>query len=341
MSNAIRKVSRAWCFTVNNPQGPLNFDTSPASLVRYAIYQEERGESGTPHYQGYIELNKPQRGSALKKLPGLETAHLEARQGRREQARDYCRKEDSRIAGPWEFGTWGDGQGDRTDLKAVKRRIDEGATELEIFDEFFGEAVRFHKAFQYYRLLKTPDRKEKTTVYLLVGAPGTGKSRSCLEAYPNAYWKPKGQWWDGYQAQEAIILDDFYGWLPWQELLHIMDRYPLQTQTKGGTVRFLAKNLAITSNTPPDNWYKPNPNIQMEAFYRRVDRYAIFGPLQNGQSTQFWSQSEEEEEDWHKRMTNFQREYYRLYPLMNRSGSVDVNNNNEFEGYAPDLNEME
>jgi len=74
--------------------------------VRYCTGQLEEGEQGLHrHLQGYLELSKPQRLSWLKaQLSG--TAHWEPRRGTREQARDYARKSDTRVEGPWEYGDW-------------------------------------------------------------------------------------------------------------------------------------------------------------------------------------------------------------------------------------------
>ncbi len=100
--------ARSWCITVNNPTEDFfiwNEDEDGGiSDLRYAIYQRERGESGTEHIQGYLEFNKPKRLTWLKGVPGLASAHCEPRRGTREQAADYCRKEETRISGPIEFG---------------------------------------------------------------------------------------------------------------------------------------------------------------------------------------------------------------------------------------------
>lgn len=79
-------VSRSWCFTINNPEGPPALPENS----KY-IYQLEEGESKTPHYQGYVIFSSAQRLSALKKL--IPSAHWEPRRGSHEQAMEYCRKE--------------------------------------------------------------------------------------------------------------------------------------------------------------------------------------------------------------------------------------------------------
>lgn len=49
-------------FTLNNPEGLIYEDEWKAlEKVTYVVYQEEMGDKGTHHLQGYIELNSPQR----------------------------------------------------------------------------------------------------------------------------------------------------------------------------------------------------------------------------------------------------------------------------------------
>lgn len=84
-----------WCFTVNNPQDGLNFD----DRVRYAVWQLERGEQGTNHFQGYLRLKRAASFNAVRNLLP-EGTHIEIARNPI-AAEHYCRKEDSRIGGPF------------------------------------------------------------------------------------------------------------------------------------------------------------------------------------------------------------------------------------------------
>lgn len=132
-----------WCFTLNNPEG-TELPFLPASLS-YVVWQLERGESGTPHFQGYAEFKSRQELSALKKW--LPAAHWEVRKGSQSEARDYCMKEDSRVSGPWEHGVCSVNQpGRRSDLERVAEMIKEDGVSAAI-DAFPAEYIKFSKGF--------------------------------------------------------------------------------------------------------------------------------------------------------------------------------------------------
>jgi hypothetical protein len=51
---------RNWVFTLNNPEGQLTPELDfVVSAVSFLCWQLEVGEEGTPHFQGYVELDRP------------------------------------------------------------------------------------------------------------------------------------------------------------------------------------------------------------------------------------------------------------------------------------------
>lgn len=260
---------RAWVFTLNNPPNALDIEDWP---VKYVIYQKEVGESGTPHFQGYAEFTKPIRLSGVRRLLG--TAHWEPRKGTRDEARAYSSKEDTRVEGPWEYGDWGKGgQGSRTDVSGLKEKVMSGAPLKEIFESETLSFLKYSRSVEKARLLYQPKRDWPVEVTVLVGPTGVGKSKYCREVAPNAYWKQPSNWWDGYDGQADVVLDDYYGWLPFHELLRVLDRYEHQVQSKGGNTQLLAKRIWITSNKSPDQWYDQSKRTYyLKSLYRRLTK---------------------------------------------------------------------
>lgn len=72
-----------------------------ATKAAYVCGQLEEGKEGTRHVQFFLNFKESVRLAGLKKL--CASAHFEpvfVNNG----AHTYCMKEDTRVAGPWEFG---------------------------------------------------------------------------------------------------------------------------------------------------------------------------------------------------------------------------------------------
>lgn len=114
-----------------------------ASCIRYVVFQLEVGEeSGTPHFQGYIELTRPQRMTWLQ-TNFAGSCHYEVRRGTRDEARSYAQKEDTRVSGPWEYGDFNSGgAGTRNDLAALVECCKHGSLK-RVADEHPESMIRY------------------------------------------------------------------------------------------------------------------------------------------------------------------------------------------------------
>lgn len=121
---------------------------------------------------------------------------------------------------------------------------------------------------------RNPNNPPKIQIFW--GDSGTGKTKKAIEENPNAYilTKPNGNntvWWDNYKGESCVILDEFYGWVSYDFLLRLLDRYRLQVQIKGGFVEMSATKFVITSNKDWREWY---PNIDnKQALERRIREF--------------------------------------------------------------------
>ncbi len=97
-------LAMRWCFTYNNyPEHLDEFRHALEQQSKLFIFQEERGESGTPHLQGYVEFKSRQRLATLKNK-FCTTLHWEVAHGTREQNITYCSKEATRSGGVYKHG---------------------------------------------------------------------------------------------------------------------------------------------------------------------------------------------------------------------------------------------
>lgn len=156
-------------------------------------------------------------------------------------------------------------------LKAI---IDEGGDDEEIADMDFKMFLQHHKSINVYRHMKSPKRRTKTQVVVIHGETGSGKSMFVSNLFGSdtdnkVFWKRKGVWWDGYKGQDIVVIDEFYGWIPFDEMLRLLDRYPLTVETKGGCQNFNSKIVFITSNKHPSEWY--SRSWDSAPLYRRLD----------------------------------------------------------------------
>lgn len=285
--------AKDWCFTLNNPESREDeFYAIKMLDYQYLVYQVELGEQGTPHVQGFIQLREKMRMTALKKF--LPTAHWEKRRGTPEEAAHYCKKPVpdcycQHCKGIERFDDFFEDGIMSVDpvmeLRMAAQVIkDKGLSHA--VDRFPTLLIRYPTGMKALDHFYTPRRNFKTEVTIVYGVSGMGKSAYARRA-PNLYLLPAAGGEGGTEflgeyhprVHESVLADEFFGnHLRFAFLQRLMDRHPMEAQTKGGWVQFLARHLVITSNLPPDEWYpKVFANKTLwAAFWRRLDNVIIF-----------------------------------------------------------------
>ncbi len=243
--------------------------------VRYVVFQGEEAETGTPHYQGYIEFTGVKRLVALTRYKQM---HYEPRRGSREQARQYAMKEDTRVAGPWEHGEWeAGGAGARNDLVAFRNAVQSGANKRTMIEDHPLAMARYPRFYGTIRSTVRPVREEDLVIRLNYGTTGTGKTRYAFDTYPDLFEVPISNgtlWFDGYDMHKNVLFDDFCGAaskITLDNVLKLFDRYPRQVPVKGEYVWWLPTNIVVTTNIHPRNWYTwEGREMQYDALKRRI-----------------------------------------------------------------------
>lgn len=237
-----------------------------AGVFQYLCFGRELAESGTPHLQGYARARFPSSHSWFRdRLPGC---HVEFAKGTFEQAIAYCEKDGSfvefgeRPANAKKKGELAKEAFERTRDLAKRGCLDE--VEPEHFIKYYRTLTAIKKDY----MAKPSDESDVTGVWYY-GLAGAGKSRKARDDYPAAYFKMANKWWDGYQNEEYVILDDLD---PKHECLahHLKiwsDRYSFIAECKGGAIHIRPKKIIVTSQYSIDDIWADEET--REALHRR------------------------------------------------------------------------
>lgn len=244
---------RNWCFTWNNyteiDEWVLYELVNQGTLKFVAYGKEIAPTTNTPHLQGFLGFKNQVRFNTVKEL--LPTCHLEAMRGSIEDNEYYCSKDDEDLT------IWGDLPAKNNQGRSSKERwqevvaccMDNNIDEISEIapDVYIRHYVTLKKiAFDHQ---KPMDNLRCRCGVWLWGDHHTGKSWTA-RTLGNYYTKDLTQWWDGYQGQDVVVIDDIDP--SHEHLKHLLkiwlDIYPFQAQWKGGYMTIRPKIVVLTSN---------------------------------------------------------------------------------------------
>lgn len=274
-----------------------------SQIIRYIIGQWEIcPKTGRKHFQGYCQFLKRIQGRKVfqKALEGGKFWCQPAR-GSSEENAGYCSKQGwvgkgNRIEGTevYEYGKPVKMKGERNDIASVKQMIDSGESMYAVAQSDFKSFVRYHKGFEKYALMtQTAKAKEWRDIDAQVhhGDAGTGKSKGVVDLCKElgiSYYRPvvnkNGQvWYSCYKGEKALIIDDFYGQIPFNYLLRLLDGHKLEVETKGGSTWAAWEYVFFTSNSHPREWYGKYQNIPkkcLPGFFRRFKKIVQYHAIE-------------------------------------------------------------
>lgn len=283
-----RTMRHGWCFTIFVGSF-ANAGTCFRSLL--ALWKEcewmilglEHSKDGRPHLQGACYLLKKNRFSWMKKL--TLGAHLEMMRGTPAQSKTYCSKEDPKPLELGECPTVDGGSREKTRWKdaydlAKKGRIDE----IEDHQILVSSYLSLKQIQKDHPVQDVAVHNDPTIVYLY-GVPGAGKSfyarHEFTEKYGHPYVKEINKWWDGYQGEKFVLIDDLS-----PEHMDFMitrlkiwcDVYAFRAETKGGSLMAHPELIVITSNFSLKELCKGVAEVHYRALRRRC-REIVFFPF--------------------------------------------------------------
>ncbi|QDJ95255.1 replication-associated protein [Capybara virus 24_cap1_1774] len=221
----------------------------------------------------------------------MPEAHWESANGSAEDNIKYCSKEETRIGGPYIFGTPSK-QGRRSDLLDLRDAVRAGKRGVELFDDDLvaGAAIKYQRGVDaMVTAYTTAPSRPNIRVVLHYGPAGTGKTHCAHVDGAYYYDGSSSGFWPGYkvylggcgawlvlftnifQGERIIVLDEFGGHTL-QPLLfqRLCDVYPLTLSIKGGQVPCMAEEVHICTNYLPNEWWSAKTKFNQDAVYRRI-----------------------------------------------------------------------
>lgn len=269
-------MSKHWCFTINNPADDCH-DMDLCVGYTYCVIGAEISDSGTPHYQGFIQMPNRVRQSAMKKL--LPRAHLEVMRGTSTQAMEYCKKdgvfqefgEFQEVGNPKQDGAAGGKKKASRYREAIQlSKSGEFDKMEEEHPDMYWNSYHTMKRIHMDNPKKTEELSKLDNEWIW-GEPGVGKSRTARKENPGAYLKPHNKWWTGYQYEEVVLYDDLGKsdavWVG-DFLKTWADHYPFPAEIKfhGEVIR--PRRIIVTSNYSIEQLWS-HDEVLVEAIKRR------------------------------------------------------------------------
>jgi hypothetical protein len=243
--------------------------------IKYCCYGEELGKQGvTPHLQGYTIFEK--RYSLKKIIKDWSPCFVQASRGDSADNFEYIVKEGMKFT---EFGSRPKFEKKLSKVDKMKRAIELARSDQlgQLESEMPGLWLRSRRDLERVHLEAIRPLCDKRSGIWLVGSPGTGKSLFA-HRYGDVYHKPPNKWFDGYQNQEIIIIDDLdrsnaekmgYYLKLW------CDCYPFLAEVKGSALYLKHKTTIVTSNYRINTLYE-DPDLR-GSLHRRYKEIVVLG----------------------------------------------------------------
>lgn len=147
------------------------------------------------------------------------------------------------------------------------------------------KAIQYGRSMQFLKQKimnrQAPDWRN-VNVELKYGLTGTGKTRDAMNTlYKNDTYKIQGHdigtWWDGYEGQKCLVIDEYSNDMQIQHLLNLLDGYKVRLPVKGSFVYANWTCVIITTNLELDEIHPLAKQAHQDALWRRINTTTKYG----------------------------------------------------------------
>jgi len=246
--------AKSWVFTINN-WTEKDIEWVNGVECSKIVCSKETGNEGTPHLQGAVTFRRLYTFNQLKKYH--DTAHWEVCKAPIDF--NYCKKKGGELVRDDDNRK----KGKRVDLDEVREWLEAGDSMFQIVKKAKTlQTVSFARAWFQYNDQHLPINT-KIDIFWYYGCSGLGKTKKVLDEAAGAplFIPTSFKWWDGYEGQDRVLLDDLRPtWCAPDQLLRLLDnyRYHYRVEVKGSSRPFLATKIYITTPWHPRDFWKDN-----------------------------------------------------------------------------------
>ena len=264
----------------------------------YYCMADETATTGTYHTHVFLYRPSPVRWQTVKNL--FPTAHIDKAYGSAQENRAYIQKggkwaetdkAETAIAGSFEeCGHMPEPQSEKApEMSALIEDIAAGKTTTQIIRENPRLAFRvkdIDMLRQTFLSEKYAEQNRVIEVQYIYGATGTGKTRGIYQRHGardiyrvTNYRSGKGVSFDDYHGQDVIVFEEFASQIPIEEMLNLLDVYPLMLPARYSDKVACFTKVYITSNLPLNRQYEAvqlcHPDT-WKAFLRRIQSFTEY-----------------------------------------------------------------
>lgn len=266
--------TRRYCFTLNNYTKNQQEVLAAVECDYMIVAEEIAPTTGTPHLQGYVVFKKNKRlTGAIKALPGC---HVIPATGTTAQNIVYCSKDKCYV----EYGTPPMTPAQKGLLgKAYWTDVIRAAKAGTVEEEYPSEFMRYNTTCRKLRQVNPPTLPTLNGKWYY-GPSGTGKSKKAREMYPGLYDKLLNKWWDNYDNEDVVLLDDlghFAAPKMGPALKRWADHYPFRAEVKNGSMVIRPQMIIVTSQYTIEELF-PNDVELQTALNRRFETVVFTAP---------------------------------------------------------------